>query len=488
MRSRLLFQLPLLSAFLGLAMSPAAVVAQPSLPVLVAPVPTAPIPTAPPAPLAETPYTLGAGDVLRVDIFRVPQYSGESQVLVGGTVNLPLVGSVNVGGLTIAEATALMSDRYGNFLRRPILTVGLISSRPLQIGIAGEVNRPGSYALSREGSSLPRLTQLLRDAGGTTQAADVRQVQVQRQKADGSYEQFQVDLWALVQTGDQRQDVTLRDGDSIFVPTTTVPLAEMALLSEANFAGSVTQPINIAVIGEVYRPGSYTLQGGQARTGDAGVPGASSGSGGDSPTTVTRALQVAGGIKPEADIRSVQVVRATRGGTSQLFEVDLARLIEVGNLEQDAILQAGDTVFVPAATEVDPEQVSAIAEASFSPNSIQVNVVGETERTGRLELPPNTSLSQAILAAGGFNNRANELEAELIRLNPNGSVSRRVIDVDFAQGIDEENNPLLRNNDVVVVNPSAIANIDDRVGAILGPVGRVIQSVFFPLRLFGIFD
>ena len=62
------------------------------------------------------------------------------------------------------------------------------------------------------------------------------------------------------------------------------------------------------------------------------------------------------------------------------------------------------------------------------------------------------------MAAGGFNNRANETEAELIRLNPNGSVSRRVIDVDFAQGIDEEDNPLLRNNDVVVVNPSAIAN------------------------------
>lgn len=497
MRFRLFRQLPLFSISFSLAsgaiLSGSVVqAAQPELPVLAAPVPAVapgPSTSVPAGPLTETPYTLGSGDVLRVDIFRVPQYSGESQVLVGGTVNLPLVGSVDVGGLTIAEATALMSDRYGTYLRRPVLTVSLLRSRPLQIGIAGEVNRPGSYALSREGSSLPRLTQLLRDAGGTTQAADVRQVQVQRQKADGSYEQFQVDLWALLQTGDQSQDVTLRDGDSIFVPTTKVPLAEMTLLSEANFAGNVTQPINIAVIGEVYRPGSYTLRGGQTQTGDAGLPGSSGGvSGTDSPTTVTRALQIAGGIKPEADIRSVQVVRATRSGASQLFEVDLARLIEVGSLEQDAILQAGDTVFVPTATEIDPEQVSAIAEASFSPNSIEVNVVGETERTGRLELPPNTSLSQAILAAGGFNTRANELEAELIRLNPNGSVTRRVIDVDFAQGIDEQNNPLLRNNDVVVVNPSAIANIDDRVGAILGPVGRVIQSVFFPLRLFGIFD
>lgn len=434
----------------------------------------------------ETPYTLGAGDVVNIAIFRVPQYSGESQVLVGGTMNLPLVGSVNVGGLTLAEATDLISSRYSAYLRRPILTMSLVRRRPLQVGIAGEINRPGSYALGQEGSSLPRLTRLLEVAGGTTQAADVRQVQVQRQRQDGSYEQFQVNLWQLLQTGDQTQDVTLRDGDSIVVPTATVPIAEATLLSEASFAGSVAQPINIAIIGEVYRPGPYTLQGGQARTGDAGTPGASSGS--SSPTTVTRALQVAGGIRPEADIRRVQVVRSTRAGTAQVFEVNLWALLEGGGLEQDAILQGGDTVFVPTATAIDPAQVPQIAAASFSPDVIRVNVVGETERTGTIELPPNTSLSQAILAAGGFNTRANDTEAELIRLQPNGSVSRRIIAVNFAQGIDEENNPLLQNNDVVVVNPSLIANVDDKVGAILGPVGRVIQSIFFPLRVLDIFD
>lgn len=145
-------------------------------------------------------------------------------------------------------------------------------------------------------------------------------------------------------------------------------------------------------------------------------------------------------------------------------------------------------MFVPTATAIDPAQVPQIAAASFSPDVIRVNVVGETERTGTIELPPNTSLSQAILAAGGFNTRANDTEAELIRLQPNGSVSRRIIAVNFAQGIDEENNPLLQNNDVVVVNPSLIANVDDKVGAILGPVGRVIQSIFFPLRVLDIFD
>ena len=390
--STLIGVLPLLgSAALFTALSPAAIAALPQIPA------SAP----PPAAARETPYTLGAGDAVRIDIFKVPQYSGESQVLVGGTLNLPLVGSVNVGGLTIAEATALISERYGTYLRRPILTVSLTRSRSLQVGIAGEINRPGSYALNQEGTSLPRLTQLLENAGGTTQAANVRQVQVQRQRQDGSYEQFTVDLWRLLETGDQTQDVTLRDGDSIFVPTAAVPLAEMLLLSEASFAGSVTQPINIAIIGEVYRPGPYTLQGGQARTGNAGIPGSSGGlNGSDSPSTVTRALQLAGGIKPEADIRRVQVVRPTRAGAAQVFEVDLWQLLDVGNLEQDAILQSGDSVFVPTATAIDPEAVPKIAAASFSPNTIQVNVVGETERTGALESATEYVFKSGYLGGG----------------------------------------------------------------------------------------
>ncbi len=440
----------------------------------------------PQLPPVEGEYTLGAGDVVRIDIFRIPQYSGESQVLVGGALNLPLVGAVDVEGLTLLEAAARLSEAYGEFLRRPIITVNLSTARPVQIAIAGEVNSPGAYALPSQGTALPRLTQLLETAGGTTQTADIRQVVVYRQQADGSYQTLQANLWELLRSGSQAQNITLRDGDSIFVPTAMVPLEESALLADASFASSVNEPINIAIAGEVYRPGPYTLQGGQARTGDAGRPGSSGG--GSGATTVSRALQVAGGIKPQADIRSVLVSRATRTGAPQVFEVDLWQLLQAGDLQQDAILQEGDTVFVPTATALNPEEVPELAAASFSPDSIQVNVIGETERTGTLELAPNTALSQAILAAGGFNNRANEAEAELIRLNPDGTVTRRTVTVGFGEGIDEESNPLLRNNDVVVVNPSFLANVDDTVGSVLGPVGRVIQSIFLPLRLLNVLD
>ena len=437
-------------------------------------------------PPGETAYTLGAGDVVRVDIFRVSQYSGESEVLVDGTLNLPLVGSVDVAGLTIEETTELLSRQYGQYLRRPLITLSVLNRRPLQVGISGEINSPGSYTLTQTGTQAPRLSQLLEQAGGINQIADIRQVQVQRRGRDGNQQTFTIDLWQLLETGNSQYDISLRDGDSIFVPTGTISLEEASLLADASFAASVSQPINVAVVGEVYRPGPYTLQGGQATTRDAGVPGASSGS--STPTTVTRALQVAGGIKPRADIRQVQVVRPTRSGEPQIIDVDLWELLETGDVYQDVVLQANDTIFVPVATALNPAEVPTVLGSSISPNSIRINIVGEVERSGVLEVTPNTSLSQAILAAGGFNNRARESEAELIRLNPDGTVVRQTIPIDFAQGINDENNPILQNNDVVIVNPSALANLSDEIGSILSPVGQVINNIISPLRFLNILD
>ncbi len=430
----------------------------------------APLPAAPPP---EGPYTLGSGDIINVDIFRVPQYSGETQVLVDGALNLPLIGKVNVKGLSLEEASSVLSNRYGQYLRRPIITLSLISSRPIQIGIAGEVGRPGSYTVERNSNQSSRLSQLIETAGGITQSADLYQIQVKR---SGS-QTVTVNLWDLIQNGNLAQDVVLRDGDSVFIPTATSRLQNSALLADASFATDVSQPVNVAIIGEVYRPGPYTLQGGIVRTGEAGTPGAAGSS--STPTTVTRAIQVAGGIKPNADIRQVQVVRSTRTGTPQIFDVDLFALLRDGDLGQDAILQEGDTVFVPLAAEVSPEDLGEVASASFSPDTIRVNVVGEVEQPGLSELPPNTPLSQAILAAGGFNNRARRGTAELVRINDDGTVNRSTLDVDFAEGIDEANNPLLRNNDVVIVNRNGLARVGDAIGTITSPLGGIFSIIRF---------
>lgn len=447
-----------------------------TLPVLPVPlqVPSASAPSqlAPSAPIDEASYTLGSGDIVNIDIFRVEQYSGDAQVAIDGTLNLPLVGKVNVNGLTVEQAAQRLSDQYGQYLRRPIITVSVSDRRPLQIAIAGEVGRPGSYTITQNATQLSsRLSQLIETAGGITQAADLTGVRISRAQSDGSRQEMAVNLLALIKDGDLSQDMTLRDGDSIFIPTSQVPLANSALIADASFSSDDSQPINIAVIGEVYRPGPHTLQGGGSNT--------------QSPNTITQALQTAGGIKPQADIRSVQVVRPTRSGNPQVFEANLRDLLETGDISQDAILQAGDTVFVPTATALTPAEVNQAASVSFSPDTVRVNIVGEVKRPGTVEVPPNTPLSQAILAAGGFDTtRARTGSAELVRIRADGTVNREAISVDFAEGIDAANNPLVRNNDVIIVNRNALATATDALRTVTSPFGGIF-SIF---RFLNIFD
>ncbi len=105
----------------------------------------APSPAAGPAQLKEA-YILGPGDLIEIDIFNVPEYSGQNgqhRVLVDGSLNLPLIGSVFVKGLTLQQAAKVINDGYAPYLTRPIVTLSLEEPRPLNIGVAGEVNRPG---------------------------------------------------------------------------------------------------------------------------------------------------------------------------------------------------------------------------------------------------------------------------------------------------------------------------------------------------------
>jgi polysaccharide export outer membrane protein len=96
------------------------------------------------------------------------------------------------------------------------------------------------------------------------------------------------------------------------VPTSTqTSLAESVQLSSASFAADKSVPLNIAIVGEVYRPGPYTVSA-SAKTGAAGDTG-QSGGGSDRAPTITRAIQVAGGIKPQADVHRIQVRRLVEG-------------------------------------------------------------------------------------------------------------------------------------------------------------------------------
>jgi polysaccharide export outer membrane protein len=436
---------------------------------------------APTAQQLDTNYTLGGGDRIRVNVFEVPEYTGEYQIPPGGAINLPLIGSVPVLGLSTEQAADEIARRYSRYLKRPLISVNLLSPRPINVFVAGEVTRPGSYTLNLSGGAgdnpgvqYPTVLAALTTAQGVTLAADVSQVQVRRKIGRGGEQLVNLNLKDAVQTGQVGQDITLRDGDTIFVPTATnFNKAEARNLAAANFAANPTAPRTVAIIGEVNRPGSYVVS-------TAGGGEGTAAAGGGLPT-VTRAIQLAGGITGQADIRSLKLRRLTRTGGEQTIDVNLWQLLQSGDVDQDIIVQDGDTLIIPTATDLTAAESTQLANTTLSPNTIQVGVVGEVKRPGATELKPNSSLNQALLAAGGFNDgRASRSAVDLIRLNPDGSVTKRVVKINLADGINEETNPILRNNDVVVVSRNGAAKTGDSLGTILSPFGllRGVLSIF----------
>ncbi len=238
------------------------------------------------------------------------------------------------------------------------------------------------------------------------------------------------------------------------------------------------RPVRIGVVGEVNRPGAYT-------TGQS-AGGTIEGDGAAAPIrTVTQAIQAAGGITQMADIRNIEIRRPQLGNRQEIIRVDLWAFLQAGELEQDIPLRDGDTLIVPTVSALDPREAVQLAAANFSPETVRINVVGEVKSPGTLALQSNTSLNQAILAAGGFDlTRARTSEVQLIRINPDGSAVRREIQVDLSAEVNEATNPALRNNDIVVVGRSGLARTGDFLNTLLGPINPFV-GVFSILRIFG---
>lgn len=232
------------------------------------------------------------------------------------------------------------------------------------------------------------------------------------------------------------------------------------------------RPVRVAIAGAVKRPGSYTISLEQRQEG--GFP------------TLTEAIQLAGGITPRADLREIEVQRSPSGNAAQSMTVNLWELVTDADLSKDITLQSGDSIFIPTAEALTAAEAIQIGSTSISPESITVFVIGEVETPGPIQVAPNTPLNQALLSAGGFDPvRADKDEVNLVRLNPDGTVVEREIEIDLGNELSEENNPALLENDVIVVGRSSLTRFSDSAGQITTPIGRILSTVF---GIFNIFD
>lgn len=239
------------------------------------------------------------------------------------------------------------------------------------------------------------------------------------------------------------------------------------------------RPIRVALVGEVERPGLYSLttsettqtEGGPATT-ISGLP------------TVVDAIQKAGGITQNADLAAVVLQRRLSGDPPgyKRANLNLLQLLQQGDQLQNPFLFDGDTIRIGRAEQPVAESIE-LAAANLSPQQIAVNVVGEVEKPGTVNLQANTPLVQAVLAAGGPKSwRANKGYVELVRINRNGTATRARFTLNLSQGASNKNNPPLRDGDTVVVNRSNLALASDAITAVSTPITGLV-NILTLLRL-----
>ena len=233
------------------------------------------------------------------------------------------------------------------------------------------------------------------------------------------------------------------------------------------------RPMQVSVVGEVENPGLYLLSpGGEASSveGQSGsIPGL---------PTVVSLIQKAGGITLNANLGDVRLQRRIPSNTNQLKEtqLDLVALLQQGDKRQNPFLFDGDTIVISRAAAPPPDQVLQLAAANLSPQSINVNVIGEVKSPGKQQLRAGTPLIQAVLAAGGpVALRANRNNVELVRINRNGTATLRRYTIDYSLGVSGPRNPPLRDGDTVVVNRSVFANGADAINAVGTPITGLVN-------------
>ena len=234
-------------------------------------------------------YIIGGHDVLVITSYDQSELSGQFVVETDGTFSYPMLGRFQAAGMTLREAEAELRDQLveRGLFTKPQVTVAVDQCRSQKVFVLGEVRKPGVHTLS----GTMRLVEALALADSTLPTSGGEAVIL---PAGGSEDQsvVRINLRDL-ENGKFAQNVTLRDGDTIFVPR-----AE-----------------DVYVFGQVKSPGAYPRR--------------------QDDMTVLQALSLAGGVTDRGSTGRIEIVRI----------VDHER-VEIRAEFADEVL-AGDTIIVP---------------------------------------------------------------------------------------------------------------------------------------------
>ena len=203
------------------------------------------IPSLAPEPAPPAAYLIGPGDLLAITVYGRPELGsggavapsgataaarpGGSRVDETGSVRLPLVGGVALGGLTAAQAEEKLRSAYKSLLKEPWITVEVVEHRSRPLYLFGNFNKPGILYMDRPLT----LLQGIALADGIANSAALRSARLSRA---GKVQP--VDIYELLANGDQRQNIWLHPGDAIYLPDKSEE--QVFIFGAVNKAGQVS--------------------------------------------------------------------------------------------------------------------------------------------------------------------------------------------------------------------------------------------------------
>jgi polysaccharide biosynthesis/export protein len=216
---------------------------------------------------------LGPGDVVKMSVYGSPDLSVETRVSESGRMTVPLLGQVQVGGMSVAAAEKKIGDALekGGYLKKAQVNLLITTLTSNQVSVLGQVNRPGRYPV--EGKR--KVLDMLALAGGAS--ADGGDVVDLVRTRDGKTTRETIDVVDMMRRGELDHDYEVAGGDIIFVER--APRAY--------------------VMGEVQRPGPFRLERGM---------------------TVQQAVSAGGGLTPRGSNNGWRITRRGSNGAVQTID------------------------------------------------------------------------------------------------------------------------------------------------------------------------
>jgi protein involved in polysaccharide export with SLBB domain len=384
-------------------------------------------------------YIVGGGDQLLIDVYGASQQSYDVTVSPEGRVFIPNVGPIQVGGSTIAAATArvrtALSKIYsglGGSNPNTFMEMRLGNIRTVSVSLVGELTRPGTYTLPSFASQFNALFA----AGGPNENGSFRHIQVYR---DSKLLQ-EFDIYEFISKGEFTTPITLRDNDVIIVPPVRGRIEIMGpvrreglfeikqgetvqdLLTYAggftsqafrdritvtrktgtemkvqdvdtpNFGNFQLQDGDVFLVGEILNRFENRVQ----ATGALMRPGTfelTTGLG------IRELVARAQGLREDAFINRATLYRTKGDFSLEILPVDIKKVLN--GEEEDIILKREDVLNIPSIYDLREE--------------FYVKISGEVNKPGAFAFGENMTVADLVLKAGGFKESATSSKIEIAR-------------------------------------------------------------------------